>query len=253
MTLKFNEASHRYWLDGKPVQGVTTLLSKGLPKPAIPYWAASTVAEYVIDNPEGVEQLRSMGRAPAIAALKNVPWEKRDTAAIKGTDIHALAEQIVHGNEVEVPAHLLGYVEGYARFLDTWGIEPIVTEVPIANRKHQYAGKLDVIGAMSGETWLLDWKSSKGVYGETALQTAAYAEGEFYVNQGEWDVELAMPHIDRIGVVHITEDGSHLYDLGDIAAAFKVFTHVAYLAKKTDWIKELVKEPMSEPQEGSAA
>ena len=33
--LKFSQASHRYWLDGKPVPGVTTVIGV-LDKPAIP-------------------------------------------------------------------------------------------------------------------------------------------------------------------------------------------------------------------------
>ena len=65
MTLKFSPKAHRYWLDGKPIPGVTTLIGKGLPKPALPNWAARTVAEYVVDNPEQVDQLRSLGRGPA--------------------------------------------------------------------------------------------------------------------------------------------------------------------------------------------
>ena len=251
MTLKFNEKAHRYTLDGRAIPGVTTLLGKGLPKPAIPYWAAKSVAEYVMDNPEGVEALRLMGRESAVAALKQVPWTKRDEAAVRGTDVHALAERIIHGEEVDVPEHLVGHVEGYARFIDAFGVEPIVTEVPLANRKHWYAGKPDAIVHMGGAVWLLDWKTSSGVYGETALQTAAYARADFYAPTP--DDEQPMPHIDRIGVVHVTADGSQLYPLGDIDEAFKVFTHIAWVASKTDWIKGLVGEPMPEPEGASAA
>lgn len=250
MSLKFNDRAHKYWLDGKPVPGVTTLLGKGLPKPAIPYWAAKCVAEYVVDNADGVDSLRTMGRESAIAALKQVPWTKRDEAAVRGTDVHALAEQIVHGAEVDVPEHLVGHVEGYARFVDAFGLEPIVTEVPLANRAHWYAGKPDAIVRMGGEIWLLDWKTSSGVYGETALQTAAYARADFYAPTP--DDEIPMPHIDRIGVVHVTADGSQLYPLGDIDAAFKVFTHVAWVASKTEWIKGLIGEPMPEPGQDAA-
>jgi hypothetical protein len=253
VTLKFAEKTHRYWLDGKPVPGVTTLLGKGLPKPALVYWSAKCVAEYAIDNPDGVEALRAIGRDAGVAALKQIPWQKRDEAAVRGTDVHALAEQIIHGNEVEVPEHLLGYVEGYTRWLDQFKAEPIVTEVPVANRAHWWAGKPDAVVRLGGETWLLDWKTSSGVYGETALQTAAYASAEFYLGPDGPDDEQPMPHIDRIGVVHITPDGSSLYDLGDIAEAYGVFRHVAYVANKTDWIKGRIGEPMPEPGAETAA
>ena len=55
MTLKFAAKSHRYWCDGKPIQGVTTLLKGGLPKDALMYWSAKMVAEYVADRPDDVE------------------------------------------------------------------------------------------------------------------------------------------------------------------------------------------------------
>jgi hypothetical protein len=52
VTLKFSEKAHRYWCDGKPIPGVTTLIKGGLPAPALVYWSARSVAEYVADNPD---------------------------------------------------------------------------------------------------------------------------------------------------------------------------------------------------------
>ena len=257
MSLKFNERAHAYWLDGQRVTGVTTLLSKGLPKPAIPYWAAKSVAEYVADNPDGIDALRGAGRGPMIAALKEVPWQKRDEAAIRGTDVHALAERILHGETVEVPDHLAGHVEGYTRWLDAFDVEPIVTEVPVANRAHRWAGKPDAIVRLGGETWLLDWKTSNSVYGETALQTAAYARAEFYVTPDDWDTEHPLPHIDRTGVVHVTADGSQLYPLArnpqEIDEAYQLFRHIAHVASRTEWIKTRIGDPMPEPGNETAA
>lgn len=245
--LKFNANAHRYWLDGKPVSGVTTIIGKAIPKPAIPYWAAKTVAEYVVQNPDGVRQLWEMGEGPAVAALKGIPWQKRDEAAVRGTDVHALADQIINGQAVEVPDHLLAHVEGYVAWLDAFHVEPILTERPVGNRTLWYAGTLDAIVKIDGVTWLLDWKTSKSVYGETALQTAAYANAEFHGLAGD---EHPLPEVERIGVVHVTEHGSSLYDLGDPAEAFSVFRHVNYLATRQDWLKNLITDPI-EP--GAAA
>ena len=250
MSLKFAEKAHRYTLDGRSVPGVTTLLSKGLPKPAIPYWAAKSVAEYVAADPGAVvEMVARMGERAAVAALKEVPWQRRDDAAVRGTDVHALAERVIHGESVDVPEHLVDHVEGYARWLDAFDVEPIVTEVPVANRLHWWAGKPDAVVRMGGQVWLLDWKTSTGVYGETALQTAAYARAEFYAPTP--DDEQPMPHIDRTGVVHITASGSLLYPLArtpqEIDDAYGVFRHVAFVANKTEWIKGLIGQPMDEP------
>jgi hypothetical protein len=259
VTLRFNEKTHTYTLDGKRVPGVTSILGKALPKPALTYWSAKCVAEWVADNPDGVENLRSMGRGPMVQALKGVPWEKRDAAAVRGTDVHALAEKILHGQEVEVPDYLMPYVEGYVRFLDDFDLSPVLTEQPVAHRIWRYGGKFDAVvtigrGPWAGRLALLDWKTSSGVYGETALQVAAYARAEFYAP--EPDQELPLPQVDCTGVVHIQEGSTTLHPLAQTPAEIdehmKVFTHVTYLAQRQDWLKGLVGLPMEIEQEQEA-
>lgn len=256
MSLRFVEKTHAYYLDGKRIKGVTTLLGAGIPKPALAYWSAKAVAEYVINNPDAIEQLRTMGDGPAIAALKGIPWAKRDEAAVRGTDVHALAEQIIHGQDAEVPDHLLGHVKGYLAWLEEFDVQPILTEQPVASRRWRYGGKFDAIvtigrGPWAGRSPLLDWKTSNGVYGETALQTAAYALAEFYAPDDK--TEIPMPYIDCTGVVHITEHGSTLHPLAndkpELTEHFKIFTHAAYLANKVDAIKGFVGEPMTLEQD----
>lgn len=250
-TLKFNAKAHRYWLDGKVIPGVTTLLSKGLPKPALPYWSAKAVAEYVIDNPEGVEQLRALGRGPAVAALKAIPWQARDEAAVRGTDVHAIAEDVLHGREVDVPEHLLAHVEGYVHWLEAHKVEPVLTERQVANRSLWYAGTFDAIVTIGGVVWLLDWKTSKGVYGSTALQVAAYEGAEFYVDED--GNEQPMPHIDRLGVVHITEAGTALRPVKDKEAAWKDWRHVSWIANRVPIIEDQLDEALEPSAEGAAA
>lgn len=229
MTLVFNESTHRYRLDGKAVPSVTGLIGKGLPKDSLVYWSAKSVAEYVADNPEAVEQLRDMGREPMVQALKSVPWEARDKAAIRGTDVHAIAERVVYGEDVEVPAHLAGHVKGYVDFLDRFGVEPVLTERSVAHRGLWYAGRFDLIADIAGVRWMLDNKTSTNVYGETALQLAAYAGAEFYVNDDDPDTEHPLPAVERHGVLHVTEYGTTLYPM---RAAWDDWTAVLQVAKR---------------------
>lgn len=255
MTLvrKETKKGHSYTLDGKPVKGVTTLIGGGLPKPQLVYWSARTVAEYVADNAEAIDTLRAtMGREAMVAALKQVPWDKRDEAAARGTDVHALAERIIHGEEVDVPEHLLGHVQGYVDWLDAWQAEPILTERPVASRTTWYAGTFDAIlrmgaGELEGQVGLVDWKTSSGVYGETAMQLAAYANADFYIDADGNEQEL--PPVDFLGVVHITPTGSDLYLVADPKDAWQTFKHVAYVAKKVDAIKAQISQPTPTPKE----
>jgi hypothetical protein len=248
MTLRRIETArgHRYLLDNKPVQGVTTLLSGGLPKPALTRWAAKAAAEYVADNLEVLNALPD--KESIIATVKQSPWTQRDRAAVRGTDIHALAERLIHGEEdVEVPPDLLGYVEGYVRFLDEWQPEPILTEFAVASRQWWYAGTADAIFRLpNGEVLLADWKTSKGVYGETASQLAAYGNAEFYL--ADDGTEQPIPEHDSLAVVHITPTGTDLYRVADPEAAWRDALHIFWVAKAADRIKTQITDPSLPPK-----
>lgn len=244
--LRFYPNGHRYRLDGKPIPGVTTMLGKGLPKPALPRWAAKVCGEYVADNLDTLAALPD--RESVIATVKQSPWTQRDQAAVRGTDVHAIAEAVLHGREVEVPPHLEGHVDGYVRFLDEWQPEPLLTERPVASRHWWYAGTFDAIVKLrDGRVLMVDNKTSKGVYGETALQLAAYAGAEFYVDDQE--TEQPIPDTDGLAVVHITATGTDLYPVLDPAAAWKDWLHVLWTAKAEDRIKAQISEPAIYAQE----
>lgn len=236
---------HRYELDGRPVQGVTTLLNGGLPMPGLPRWSARAVAEYVADHPEQVESLRGMGHGSLVGALAQVPWTQRDRAGVRGTDVHALAARITAGEEVEVPGHLTGYVSSYLRWLDEWQPTPVLTEVTVGHRAHWWAGTADGIVEMDSRVWLVDIKTGKDVYPNHALQVAAYAHAEFAVVDG---VETALPTIDRLAVIHVREDGYAVVPVADApqerAWAYQAFRHVAWVASGSERMKALVGQPI---------
>jgi len=253
MSLTFNAKTHRYRMDKQHVSGVTTVLGKAIPKDALKFWAARTVAEYVHEHEDDVAALRAMGGRKLVEVLKQVPFDKRDDAAQRGTDIHEIAEDLVWGREVDVPEGLVDIAADFARFLDDWSVEPILTEKSVGNRSLWYAGRFDFIGRVGGvfggQVTCLDWKSSKGVYAETALQTAAYARAEFYVTDDDPEEELPLPEVERLGVVHLTPDGVRVYDLGDPDEHFKLFRHIAYAAQRLPKMDDLVKVPAPNPTE----
>jgi hypothetical protein len=238
----FNEDNHSYWLDGKRAPNVTTILRGGVPIPTLVDWSARITAEWVYDHQAELPALLSSGREPAVSFLKGIHDEVRNKAGIKGTLIHRLAEDIIHDVPTEVPAEVKGHVAGYIRFLDEFQLEPILTERPVASRAHRYAGRFDVVGSICGVTWLLDNKTSTYVYADTALQCAAYARAELYLDsQGE---EKPMPVIDRIGVVHIGPMGTELHDLGSIDAAFDEFCAARVTYEGTKRRRKLIGEPV---------
>jgi hypothetical protein len=257
MSLTFNEKNHRYSLDGKSVPGVTTLIKGGLPAPALTYWAARSVAEFVADNAEQVDSLRGMGRNSLVAALKETPWTARDQAGVRGTEVHALAEELIHGRPVDVPEHLLGYVESYVDFLDTIRPEPVLVEAMILNRTAWYAGRLDLVADLPatvaaqypqlGPRPLLDIKTAKGIYPETALQLAAYRYAEHYLDADGDEQPMADLGITGAAAIHVRADGWDLVPVRADDYVFKRFRHVAFVAGVTKEMKEYVAPPLARP------
>lgn len=213
MSLVFNEASHRYTLDGKPVSGATTILGGGVPKPALIWWAPGVVAKFVTDpdNAGKVSELLAGDRDQSIKFLQLLPNKERDSAAERGTEVHDLAEKLATTGEVDAPEDLVGFIEGYLDFLDRWQITPVLVEVVLANREHWYSGKVDLLATSpllmsqadidAGKLIQIDLKTSKGVYMETALQTAAYSRAEFYMDGTK---EIPMPEVVATYVAHVT-------------------------------------------------
>ncbi len=236
---------HKYLLDGQPVKGVTTLLGAGMPKPALPYWSAKLVAEYVYDNFTNLPSLIERDREDAVKFLKMIPWNQRDKAGARGTEIHAIAETIIHGGEAEVAGEFAQYVDGYISWVDQWEVIPILTEKVVANRIHGYAGTFDAIlkfngGPLKGKTYLCDWKTSKGVYGEMAMQIAAYANADFYMDdEGN---EKPMPEIDGLGIVHVSPDGTTFHEVTDADLAWDSFLTVIDLANRLQHIEGLLEQ-----------
>jgi hypothetical protein len=234
--LIFSPGNHRYFLDGKPIPGVTTILGV-LDKPAIPKLAAGQVAEYVADNPDGVETLRGLGRGPMIQALKGIPWETRDSAGRRGNVLHDYAEQILHGKEVEVEDEHVPVIEHAIAFMEDWHVEPLLIEAPVASREHWWAGTLDLIATyrhpVTGHegTAIFDWKSGKALYPEYAWQLNAYAHAEFTGLRGD---EKPLPATDAAFGVQIRPDG---YDVAPFKFGPDVYAEFLTIRKTFDIAK----------------
>jgi hypothetical protein len=200
---------HSYSVDGKPFMGVTTAINKALPKPALTAWAAREVAELVVRRREILKELDD---SEIVDLLKGAPFRERDKAANRGTEVHRLAQKLSAGEEVEVPEDIVGHVDAYIGFLETFKPADALIEVSVFNRQYRYAGTADLVCSIDklGKRCLLDLKTNRsGPFGETALQLAAYGNAEFYVDADRQ--EQPMPPIDFYGVVWIRADGFDLY------------------------------------------
>lgn len=219
---------HAYFLDDEQVPGVTTILGDGVPKPALVNWAATTTAGYAVDNWADLAELTPSKR---LRELERARYAERDAAANRGTKIHALAHELAAGVEVDVPEEIVGHVDAYLEFAEAYGVVELVTEATVVNRTWRYMGTLDALVEVDGEVWLVDWKSGgKGIYPEVALQLAAYAYAETYL---DGDVERPLPNIDRAVAVWLRADGYDVYPVDISPSTFRTFLYAQQVAKFT--------------------
>ena len=234
--LTFSPGNHQYRLDGQHVPGVTTILGV-LDKPAIPKWAAGMVAEYVADNPSGIEELRNMGRGPMVHALKNLPWQKRDDAGVRGNVLHDYAEALLNGEDVEVDDEHVPVMEHALAFMEDWQIKPLLVEAACGSREHKWAGTLDLIAEYvrpdTGHEGvaIFDWKSGKALYPEYAWQLNAYAHAEFCGLGGD---EKPLPACDAAFGVQIRPDG---YDVAPFAFGPEIYDEFLAIRRTFDIAK----------------
>jgi len=227
---------HRYLLDGTPATGVTTILGKGVPKPALVPWAAKACGNYAIDNWDTLAELTLSQRLAKIVAA---PTDDRDTNARRGTEVHRLAARIITGEEIPVPDELVGHVDSYIKFLDAWQVEPVLLETTIINRTYQYMGTFDLAAHLNNQTWLLDIKTTRsGVFPETALQLAAYRYAETFLD--DHDHEQPMLEVDRCGAIWVRADGYDLYPIQAGPDEHRTFLYAQQIAHFADTGRHLI-------------
>jgi hypothetical protein len=237
--------------NGAKVPGVTSIISDGVPKPALVNWAADTTADYAVDH---WDELTGMAASARLKALKSARYADRDTAANKGTRVHSLAEKLVKGEQVDVPDELAGHVESYVRFLDDFNVQPLVVEGVVMSHKHGYAGTLDLIAdldmpGVSTVRALLDVKTSRsGIFGETALQLAGYRYADVYLNGND---ETQMFEVQWTGAVHVRSDGYSLVPVEAGPAQHRALLYVQQVAAFVADARSLVGDAIDPPTQSA--
>jgi hypothetical protein len=230
---------------GQRVPGVTTILSGGIPKPALITWAANATAEAAVDQWDDYSALAPAQRLKRLQAAR---YGERDRAKDRGTEVHRAAEKLLAGQPAQVPEEIAGHVEAYARFLDEFKVEPVHVEFSCVSYKWGYAGTADLCAwvevPIHGRTLLLmDLKTSRsGIFGETALQLAAYRYADFWVIDGE---DVAPPPVQYCAGIHVRADG---YDLLPVEAGeeeHKDFLYAMRVGRFVDRSRELVGAPIA--------
>lgn len=261
--IRKNTAKGHYYLDeetGERVQGVTTIVGDGMPKPALLNWAGEATAEYAVDN---WDTLAPLPYSERLKKIKGGRYEKRDAASNKGSAVHAMAERLVAGEKVTVPDELAGYVQSCVDFLNEFDVRPVFVEAVVYSETHRYVGTCDLIADVvlpdmpeyehiprgeDGYSRLLgDWKTSKsGIFGDVAMQLVAYRHAEFLIDPKSGEV-LDMPTVDFAAGIHLTPKGYSFVPLNTDEDVHRDFLYVKEVARIVGGLRDLVGDVIVPP------
>ena len=143
-----------YKIDGKRVAGVTTKIGRYKSADSLLYWAWQC-------GINGLDYREEKNKAGAI-----------------GTDLHNLAEEYIKGNEPKVSQDPIVH-SCFQQFLKWWNnfdCEVVWTEKTYTNKKLLVGGCPDLLVKKDNKYILIDFKTSKKIYGDHLIQLGAYTD-----------------------------------------------------------------------------
>ena len=155
------------------------------------YPSVTTILDMYPKGPQFAQWLKDVGNNAKIIA---------ERAAEAGTKVHNACERLMNGEELVWDdrewdfnewSGILRFVDFATRFKPEW----IAVEVQTFSEKYRYAGTLDIVCKINGETFLLDLKFGNAIYITYFMQLAAYKQS--------WEETNPDHPIDKMGILHL--------------------------------------------------
>lgn len=157
--------SHYYWLNDEFVPGVTSIIDEGGP-------TSYGLKQFFLNN--------SQESASEISKK----------ALSFGSDMHDAYERLLNGIELNLKNNYQSrdakrHLSSFAQWFQDYQPKNIQTEQIVGSLEYKFAGTLDCFCVISGETWLIDFKTSAGIYWNYEIQVAAYKQAFEEMEKGK--------------------------------------------------------------------
>jgi len=154
------------------------------------YVSVTTVLDDYPKGPAFLQWIKDVGNQAKMIA---------ERAADSGKKVHNNIELLESGFEIEWDDKKFNEQEwlGLCRFIDfykNYKPEIIAKEFTVYSDEYKFAGTLDLVCKINGETWLIDHKFTNAIYATNFLQLAAY--------RNAWE-ESGGEKIDKMGILHL--------------------------------------------------
>lgn len=189
--------THYYFVNGEFYPGVTSIIEEAAP-------TAFGLKQFFLNNtPESANEISK-------------------TSLALGSKMHDAYEKLLNGVELSLTndyqttkekQHLLSFAQWFEDFKPL----KIQTEQTVASIKYKYAGTLDCLCEKDGETWLIDFKTSAGIYWSYEIQVAAYKQAV---------LETLGINVNRMAILRTGTKHKSGYEFKEIIRSFSDFETV---------------------------
>lgn len=182
LILKFTEANHAYYIkENKPdakwerKSGATTyggIKDKSAP---LKFWVAKITVKFLLE----ILSKRAVTKFDLEEARK-LHTVRLQEAATAGNKIHDWCELYVKGKKPPMPEEddvLIG-VNAFLDWVTENKVKFVSAERLLYSMKYDYCGAADAVARLNGkkDLYLIDYKTSGGLYNDVMMQTAAYSK-----------------------------------------------------------------------------
>jgi len=226
--IRFDEVRHSFWNQkGERLIGVTSatgVIDKSGP---LMYWAVNTTRDYLLDL---LKRGIKITETEIETASKQHRIFKKKAADI-GTAIHEWVANWIDGKKPEMPDNekVVNGITAFLKFQKEHKFKWIESERVVYSKKYKFAGFLDAVALDKKSRYLVDFKSSKGIYSPMLFQTAGY--------QLAYEEEIGKKFDKRIIIKFGKEDGNfEVMELNDYEKDKEAFLSALNLKRR---LKEL--------------
>lgn len=173
--IEFNPNNHRYKKStGEYLTSVTSITGILDKSPQLMHWAVNLAKDHLMEIREYGGKVTTQDVIQACGLYR----EHKKQAADTGTLVHEYAEQYIAGKDPKLPddEKAINGITAFIKWMEDSKAIFSESERLVYSKKYDYVGMLDGIAKIDGKIYLVDFKTSKGVYPEMKAQVAAYRE-----------------------------------------------------------------------------
>jgi hypothetical protein len=239
VVIDFWPGNHRYSLAGDREWLVSVTAATGMidKSRVLIGWATGLAKDYLLELLQGDYQGLGFDEwRQHIIAATTLHTVRKDEAASIGSQVHAFAEAYalfkLGAGEMptipdDAPEPVLNGISAFIDYVNSRRIEFLHAERLLYSRVHGFVGMTDSIARIDGKLYVVDYKTSKGIYSEMWYQIAAYALA--------WNEEHPEEPVEGGLILHFDKETGNLnekeFSIEDLQIHGETFLHCLALKK----------------------